>query len=63
MATEQSLYALAAVKRAEQGESGLYVMEGLETASRNTSEVGTLIVGWSARTIASRRPDGSFRQS
>ena len=27
-------------------------MEGLETASRNTSEVGTLIVGWSARTIA-----------
>ncbi len=52
MATEQSLYALAAVKRAEQGESGLYVMEGLETASRNTSEVGTLNVGWSARTIA-----------
>ena len=52
MATEQSLYALAAVKRAEQGESGLYVMEGLETASRNTSEVGTLIVGWSAWTIA-----------
>ena len=40
------------VIRAEQGESGLYVMEGLETASRNTSEVGTLIVGWSARTIA-----------
>lgn len=31
MATEQSLYALAAVKRAELGQSGLYEMEALET--------------------------------
>ena len=31
MATEQSLYALAAVKRAELGQSGLYEMEELET--------------------------------